>query len=83
MVENMKKMMKWHLEEFDTIPIGDGYEVEVNEFDFRKANEVCYKKMESLLVTGHVRTERMVHQRIALSGMVCHSYGQEMVGPTN
>lgn len=44
MVDNMKKMMKWHLEEFDTLPIGDGYEVEVNEFDWRKENEVCYAK---------------------------------------
>lgn len=42
MVENMKKMLKWHLEEFDTCPVGDGYEVEVNEFDFRKENEICY-----------------------------------------
>lgn len=44
MVENMKKMLKWHLEEFDTCPVGDGYEVEVNEFDFRKENEICYDK---------------------------------------
>lgn len=44
MIDNMKKMMKWHLEEFDTLPIGDGYEVEVNEFDWRKENEKCYDK---------------------------------------
>ena len=44
MIENMKKMLKWHLEEFDACPVGDGYEVEVNEFDFRKENEVCYDK---------------------------------------
>ena len=44
MVSNMKKMMQWHLEEFDTLPIGDGYEVEVNEFDWRKENDVCYQK---------------------------------------
>lgn len=35
MVDNMKKMIRWHLEEFDTNPIGDGYEVDVTEFDFR------------------------------------------------
>ena len=29
MCENMKKMLKWHLEEFDTCPVGDGYEIEV------------------------------------------------------
>jgi ribonuclease Z len=44
MCENMKKMLKWHLEEFDTCPIGDGYEIEVNEFDFRKENDICYDK---------------------------------------
>ena len=42
MIENMRKMLRWHLEEFDTCPAGDGFEVEVNEFDFRKENEVCY-----------------------------------------
>ena len=44
MIENMRKMLRWHLEEFDTCPAGDGFEVEVNEFDFRKENEVCYDK---------------------------------------
>src|SRR5208337_2679473 len=44
MVENMKKMLKWHLEEFETCPVGDGFEVEVTEFDFRKENDVCYDK---------------------------------------
>jgi ribonuclease Z len=44
MIINMKKMLKWHLEEFDTCPVGDGYEVEVNEFDWKKENDVCYDK---------------------------------------
>ena len=44
MVANMKKMLKWHLEEFDSCPIGDGYEVEVNEFDFRDENGICYER---------------------------------------
>ncbi|WP_197441616.1 guanitoxin biosynthesis MBL fold metallo-hydrolase GntH [Thalassoglobus neptunius] len=43
-VKHMKEMMKWHLEEFDTLPIGDGYEVEVNEFNFREENGICYQK---------------------------------------
>src|SRR5271165_3658141 len=34
MVAGMKQMLKWHLEAFDACPIGDGYEVEVNEFDW-------------------------------------------------
>lgn len=44
MTDNMKKMMKWHLEEFETCPIGDGYEIDVTEFDFKKENDVCYDK---------------------------------------
>ena len=42
MVDNMKKMMVWHLEAFDVFPIGDGYEVEVTEFDFKEENGICY-----------------------------------------
>jgi ribonuclease Z len=44
MTENMRKMLRWHLEEFDTCPAGDGFEIEVNEFDFRNENEICYDK---------------------------------------
>ncbi len=44
MVKNMKAMMKWHLEEFDTLPMGDGFDVDVNEFDWRKENEICYQQ---------------------------------------
>ena len=44
MVENMRKMLRWHLEEFNTVPAGDGFEVEVTEFDFRKENDICYNK---------------------------------------
>ena len=29
---------------FNSSPIGDGYEVEVNEFDFRDDNGVCYEE---------------------------------------
>jgi len=36
----MRKMLRWHLEEFDTCPIGDGYEIEVNEFDYRDENGI-------------------------------------------
>ncbi len=44
MCENMKKMLKWHLEEFETCPIGDGYEIEVTEFDYTKENDICYNQ---------------------------------------
>ncbi|MGB9421898.1 MAG: guanitoxin biosynthesis MBL fold metallo-hydrolase GntH [Candidatus Acidiferrum sp.] len=44
MVAGMKQMLKWHLEAFDACPIGDGYEVEVNEFDWKDENGICYDK---------------------------------------
>jgi ribonuclease Z len=42
MIEGMKQMVQWHTSSFNSSPIGDGYEVEVNEFDFRDDNGVCY-----------------------------------------
>lgn len=42
MVGKMREMMEWHLDEFNTLPIGDGYDVEVNEFDWKDENGVCY-----------------------------------------
>ena len=44
MIEGMKMMTHWHTDSFNASPIGDGYEVEVNEFDFRDDNGVCYDK---------------------------------------
>jgi len=44
MVAAMKQMLKWHLEAFDSCPIGDGYEIEVNEFDWKDENGICYDK---------------------------------------
>jgi ribonuclease BN (tRNA processing enzyme) len=44
MVDGMKQMLKWHLEAFDVSPIGEGYEVEVNEFDWKDENGICYDK---------------------------------------
>ena len=44
MVDGMKHMLRWHLEAFDVSPIGDGYEVEVNEFDWKDENGICYDK---------------------------------------
>ena len=42
MIHHMKEMAHWHTDSFNTFPIGDGYEVEVNEFDFRDDNGICY-----------------------------------------
>ncbi len=44
MIDHMKGMTQWHTDGFNTLPIGDGYEVEVNEFDFRDDNGICYDK---------------------------------------
>ena len=44
MIDGMKQMAHWHIDSFNSFPIGDGYEVEVNEFDFRDDNGICYEK---------------------------------------
>jgi ribonuclease BN (tRNA processing enzyme) len=44
MIAGMKQMMRWHLENFDACPIGDGFEVEVNEFAWKDDNGLCYDK---------------------------------------
>jgi|SRR5208337_1497499 len=53
MIEHMKEMAHWHTDSFSSFPVGDGYEVEVNEFDFRDDNGVCYDK--DGVVVGHWR----------------------------
>jgi ribonuclease Z len=42
MIEGMKIMTRWHTDSFNLFPVGDGYEVEVNEFDYRDDNGICY-----------------------------------------
>ena len=44
MIEGMKMMTRWHTDSFNCLPMGDGYEVEVNEFDFADDNGICYNK---------------------------------------
>ena len=44
MVDGMKQMTHWHTKSFNASPIGDGYEVEVNEFDYTDDNGICYEK---------------------------------------
>ena len=44
MIEGMKQMLKWHLDAFDMFAIGQGYEIEVNEFDGKDENGICYNK---------------------------------------
>jgi ribonuclease Z len=42
MVEKMREMLVWHIENFEHVPIGDGTQVDVTEFDWRDENGVCY-----------------------------------------
>jgi len=42
MVEGMKIMNRWHEENFNHTPMGDGLEMDVTEFDWKDENGVCY-----------------------------------------
>jgi ribonuclease BN (tRNA processing enzyme) len=42
MVDGMKKMLGWHRDAFSVFPVGQGHDVEVNEFDFRDNGGVIY-----------------------------------------
>ena len=44
MIEGMKMMTRWHTVSSNALPMRDGCEVEVNEFDFRDDSGVCYDK---------------------------------------
>jgi ribonuclease Z len=42
MVKHMREMNRWHEENFHHTPIGDGFEMDVTEFDWKDENGVCY-----------------------------------------
>jgi ribonuclease BN (tRNA processing enzyme) len=44
MVKHMREMNRWHEENFNTCPVGDGMEIEVTEFDWKDRNGICYDK---------------------------------------
>ncbi|MBK5115611.1 MAG: ribonuclease Z [Thermoleophilia bacterium] len=44
MVEKMREMLVWHIENFEHWPIGDGCEVDCTEFDWQDENGVCYEQ---------------------------------------
>ncbi len=44
MAKHMREMQRWHEENFDHTPIGDGFEMDVTEFDWKEENGVCYDK---------------------------------------
>jgi ribonuclease Z len=44
MMDRMNEMLTWHKDSFDIFPIGKGWELEVNEFDFKDDGGVVYEK---------------------------------------
>ena len=44
MMDAMKKMAAWHIQSFTSLPVGDGFEIDVTEFDFKDTNGICYDK---------------------------------------
>ena len=44
MMEKMQSMMTWQRDAMNLTPVGDGWKVEVNEFDFRDDGGVAYEK---------------------------------------
>jgi ribonuclease Z len=44
MIANMRKMNRWHEENFNSCPIGDGLEVIAHEFDWKERNGICYQE---------------------------------------
>ncbi len=44
MVEGMKMMTGWHQDAFSVFPVGKGWDIEVNEFDFRDDGGVVYEE---------------------------------------
>ncbi len=44
MVEGMRQMLTWHIDAFSVFPVGKGWDIQVNEFDFRDDGGVVYEK---------------------------------------
>jgi len=44
MVDGMKKMLGWHIDAFSVFPVGKGWDIKVNEFDFRDNGGVVYEE---------------------------------------
>ncbi len=42
MVEGMQQMLGWHTDAFSVFPVGQAWDIEVNEFDFRDNGGVIY-----------------------------------------
>lgn len=44
MIKHMREMNRWHEQNFNAGPMGDGFEIEVHEFDWKERNGICYDK---------------------------------------
>jgi len=44
MIKSMQQMGRWHTQAFMSLPVGDGYEVDVTEFDYKDDHGICYNK---------------------------------------
>jgi len=55
-VEGMKAMTHWHTKAFSGIPVGDGYEVDVTEFDWEDDGGIVYERNGAI-----VRHWRRIH----------------------
>lgn len=44
MMERMDEMLTWHKDSFDLFPVGKGWEMEVNEFNFDDDGGIVYEK---------------------------------------
>ena len=76
-------MTHWHTDSFNACPIGDGYEVEVNEFDFRDDNGVCYDK-DGVVIRHWRRSHTKDGARpTGSTEMGCRSSGPVTGDPTN
>ena len=62
-VASMQKMMRWHTDAFQALPVGDGFEVDVNEFDWEDDGGVCFERNG---IT--VRHWRRIHNMSGASG---------------
>jgi len=63
MIEGMKAMTHWHTKAFSGIPVGDGYEVDVTEFDWQDDGGVIYERNGAT-----VRHWRRIHNMCGSSG---------------
>lgn len=55
MVEGMRMMLGWHIDAFSVFPVGVGWDIQVNEFDFRDNGGIVYEE-EGVKVTHWQRS---------------------------